>query len=264
MSLHATRAIATITVSSLIVAAGFLAAGSTAAQSVPEEDEAGLKGFIGVGAGLVPDYTGSDGYRLLTGPVFDLRYGRFYANLWDGAGIDILRTDQLEVGAGATYVRGRKGRYSPEGVGRLKAAVGGHGFVRVFLTPEANLTAGVTRSIGGSDGTLADLTLSYSFRPSKQVMLIPSVSAEWASRRYMQAYFGINETQAGRSGLPVFSADSGVAQVSASVTTVYSLTRHWHVSGNVSLDRLMGDATDSPLVERKWQPSVFLGLAYRL
>jgi len=257
---------ATATVSGLMVAGILAASNITATHAAPDETADStlrLTGFVGVGAALVPDYDGASGDRLIAGPVFDLRYGRLYANLWDGAGVDLLRSDRLEVGAGVTYVRGRKAKYSPEGVNRLKSAVGARGIVRVFLTPEASLTAGVTRSLGGSDGTLADLTFSYRFRPGKQVTLIPTVSAQWASRRYMQGYFGIDALEADRSGLPAFEADSGFKEVSASLTAIYSFTRHIHISGSVSLDRLLDDAADSPLVEQRWQPSVFLGLAYR-
>lgn len=244
-----------------LMVAGILAVSSSA--EAQKDSSKRLSGFIGLGTGLVPDYGGSEGYRLLFGPVFDLRYDNFYANLWDGVGYDIIYNDQFELGVGLTHVRGRKAKYSPEGVGKLKSAVGSHAYARYYLTPTVSLTAGLTHAYGGSDGTLADLTLSYRFRPSKQVMLIPTVSATWASRDYMQGYFGINEAQAARSGLPEFDAGSGIKEVSAGLTSIYSLSRHWHITGTVTLSRYLGDAANSPLNERKWQPAGVIGVAYR-
>ena len=234
-----------------------------AAQERRPEGPDRLVGFVGAGLGYVPKYEGSDDYKVLVGPVFDLRYGNFYANLWDGVGVNVINTDTFEAGLGLTYVRGRKASYSPEGVGRVKNTVGSHVYGRVYLTEEVSLTAGLTKSYGGTDGVLADLTLSYRFRPARHIMLIPSVSATWASGKHMQRYFGINDEQAARSGLPVFDADSGIKDVSASLTTIYALSRHWNISATVGLERYFGDAADSPLNERKWQPAVVAGLAYR-
>lgn len=257
--LPATAVLGLTTATALCLAAG----GALAAQERRPEGPDRLVGFVGAGVGIVPKYEGANDYKFMAGPVFDLRYGRLYANLWDGIGVDVISTDRFEAGLGLTYVRGRKAKHSPEGVGKVKSTVGSHAYARYYLTQEVSLTAGVTHAYGGTDGTLADLTLSYRFRPSKQVMLLPSVSATWASGRHMQRYFGINEQQALRSGLPEFEADSGIKDVSASLTTIYSLSRHWHVSATVGLERFLGDAADSPLNERKWQPAGAIGIAYR-
>lgn len=241
-----------------------LASGNAnAAQERRPEGPDRLVGFIGAGLGYVPKYEGSDNYKFLVGPVFDLRYGDFYANLWDGVGVDVVNTDRFEAGLGLTYVRGRKAKHSPAGVGKVGSTVGSHAYARVYLMDDVSLTGGVTKAYGGTDGVLADLTLNYRFRPAKHIMLIPSVSATWASGKHMKRYFGINEQQAMRSGLPEFDADSGIKDVSASLTTIYSLTRHWHISASAGLDRYLGDAVDSPLNERKWQPAVVVGVAYR-
>lgn len=146
---------------------------------------------------------------------------------------------------------------------KVKNAIGGRGFVRYFFTQSLSLTAGVTHSFGGTDGTLADLSLGYRFRPSRQLMLMPSVSLTWANGKHMQRYFGINEQQAARSGLPRFDADSGIKDVSASLNVIYSLNHHWHLSVAGGLSRYLGDAADSPINERPWQPAVFLGTAYK-
>lgn len=222
-----------------------------------------LTGFIGAGVGLVPVYEGADDYKFLAVPAFDLRYGEFYLNFRDGIGVDLINVERFEAGMGATYVRGRRAKDSPEGVGKVKNAIGGRGFARYFFTENLSLTTGVTHSFGGTDGTLADLSLGYRFRPSKQIMLQPSVSLTWADGKHMRRYFGINEQQAARSGLPTFEADSGIKDVSASLGVIYSLSRHWHVSVAGGLTRYLGDAADSPINERNWQPTLFLGTAYK-
>lgn len=243
----------------LVVASG----NANGAQERRPEGPDRLVGFIGAGVGLMPKYEGADDYKFMAGPVFDLRYGNLYANPWDGAGVNIINTDRFEAGLGLTYVRGRKAKHSPEGVGKVKSTVGSHAHARYYITEEVSLTAGLTKAYGGTDGVLADLTLNYRFRPSKQIMLIPSVSATWASGKHMQRYFGIDAQQAQRSGLPVFDAGSGIKDISASLTTIYSLSRHWHISATGGVKRYLGDAADSPLNEQRWQPTAMVGAAYR-
>lgn len=227
-----------------ILALTLYSGGASAAQGQER-----LVGFIGAGAGVVPVYEGASDYKVLAMPAFDLRYGDFYLNFRNGLG--------------ATWVRGRRAKDSPEGIGKVKNAIGSRAFVRYFLDDAISLTAGLTHSYGGTDGTQADLRLGYRFRPSRQVMLLPAASLTWANGKHMRRYFGISEEQAARSGLPVFDADSGIKDVSVSLSVIYSLSRHWHVNANASLTRYLGDASDSPINERTWQPILLIGAGYR-
>lgn len=236
---------------------------AAAAQERFTQGQNRLTGFIGAGAGLVPVYEGADDYKFLALPIFDLRYSDFYLNFRDGIGVDLINMERFEAGIGATYVRGRRAKDSPEGVGKVKNAIGGRGFARYYVTEELTLTAGLTHSFGGTDGTQADLTLGYKFNPTKKLMLLPTVSLDWASGKHMQRYFGIDAQQAARSGLPEFEADGGIKDVSARLGVIYSLNQRWHLSGAVGVSRYLGDAADSPLNEHTWQPSAFLGIAYK-
>lgn len=248
-----------------LAAAGMVSAGSVAnaAQERRPEGPDRLVGFVGAGVALVPEYEGADDYKFLAMPAFDLRYGRVYANFRDGIGVDVVLSDQFEAGIGATYVRGRKAKDSPPGVGKVKNAVGSRIFARYFINDDLSLTTGMTHAYGGTDGTLVDVTLGYRFKPARHILLLPAVSATWANGKHMQRYFGINDEQARRSGLPEFDADSGIKDVSASFTGIYALSQHWHVSATAGLSRYLGDAADSPINERRWQPVVILGVGYR-
>jgi len=247
-----------------LMAAFTLAGGNAdAAQERRPEGPNRLTGFIGAGVALVPVYEGANDYKALALPAFDLRYGRVYANFRDGVGIDLIDTERFEAGIGATYVRGRRAKDSPEGVGKVKNAVGSRLFARYFLNEDITLTTGLTHAFGGTDGTLVDLTLGYRFKPAKHLILAPAVSATWADGKHMRSYFGIDERQAAQSDLPMFDAGSGIKDVSASLTGILALNHHWHASATAGLTRYFGDAADSPINEHKWQPTVMLGIGYR-
>lgn len=223
----------------------------------------GLHGMVGAGVAVLPGYEGSDDYRVLPLPIVDLSYGRYFLNMVDGLGVQLIGTDQIKVGAGAVFAPGRRSKDSPEGVGKVKDTVGGRVFVRYAPVDEILLSAAVTKAFGGNDGTWADFSLGYRFQPSDRLFLLPAISTTWANDKYMDRMFGISELQSVRSGLPMFEAESGFKSVSMSLTGSYALSPSWHLSATGKLARYLGDTADSPLNEQKTQPSFIVGVAYR-
>jgi outer membrane scaffolding protein for murein synthesis (MipA/OmpV family) len=57
----------------------------------------------------------------------------------------------------------------------------------------------------------------------------------------------VTPLQASRSIFPAFSAGAGIKDVEGGVNLVYRMNRHWFVLGDVSVERLMGDAAASPI-----------------
>src|SRR3546814_6514618 len=51
---------------------------------------------LGVGAGVVPDYQGSDDYRFLPIPVIDAQFGQFFVSLRNGIGRSEEHTSELQ------------------------------------------------------------------------------------------------------------------------------------------------------------------------
>src|SRR3546814_12526707 len=50
---------------------------------------------LGVGAGVVPDYPGSDDYRFLPIPVIDAQFGQFFVSLRNGIGVHVIAIGPL-------------------------------------------------------------------------------------------------------------------------------------------------------------------------
>src|SRR3546814_11401914 len=53
---------------------------------------------LGVGAGVVPDYQGSDDYRFLPIPVTDAQFGQFFVSLRNGIGVNVIEIGPLTAG----------------------------------------------------------------------------------------------------------------------------------------------------------------------
>jgi outer membrane scaffolding protein for murein synthesis (MipA/OmpV family) len=110
-----------------------------------------------------------------------------------------------------------------------------------------NLT-GVYDISGNSDGTLFYLNGRYMIPVNDTFEMAVGAYTTWASNDYMETYFGVSAPDAASSGLPRYSAGSGLKDAGASLTGHYKFTKTWGVLGNLNYTRMLNDAEDSPLV----------------
>jgi outer membrane scaffolding protein for murein synthesis (MipA/OmpV family) len=101
----------------------------------------------------------------------------------------------------------------------------------------------------GHDGFTATVSTSYAVRATDRLSLTLTPSLTWASRNYMQSYFGVSGSQAARSGRRAHEAAAGLKDVTLTLAGAYRLTESWRVSGLLGYGRLLGGAADSPLVK---------------
>jgi outer membrane protein len=219
---------------------------------------------LGVGVAATPAYQGSEDLRVLPLPAIDIREGWFFANLRNGIGVVPISTDGFEVGASVVFVQGYRKKDVPEGIDRLKDGIG----ARLFTNVRAGgfvATLGATKVVsGGTKGFVADASLSYPIAVSSRFTLTPMIGTTWADRKYNDRYFGITPAESVASGLPQFTTGAGFKDVSGLLTASYRLNDRITLSATGGVTSLIGDMKDSPLVEKKTQPSAILTLTYRL
>jgi MipA family protein len=217
---------------------------------------------LGAGVAAVPDFQGSESYRVLPIPLLDVQVGPFFASLGDGVGVHVVDTTTFKLGGSVTYVRGYRRRDVPEGIDRLSDAAGARLFTSLRLGG-AIATVGATRVIGGGTrGTIADARLSYPVQAAERVTIIPTLATSWADDKHMRRYFGVTPSEATASGLAAYRPSGGFKDVSAIITANYRLAGSLNLAGSAGITRLFDKAADSPFVERRWQPSGFMGIAY--
>jgi outer membrane protein len=217
---------------------------------------------IGLGAVSTPAYQGSDESRLLPVPLVDVQVGRFFASSANGVGVNLIQTPTFNLGASIVPVPGYRRRDVPEGIGRLADAAGGRVFASAGRGP-LRAELGATRSIGGGTrGAIVDGRFSSAFPVNARLTLIPSISATWADKKQMNGYFGITARQAAASGLARYTAGKGFKDVSTGVTARYQFSERVSLISSVGATRLLGNAADSPIVERRWLPTGLVGASY--
>jgi outer membrane protein len=81
---------------------------------------------------------------------------------------------------------------------------------------------------------------------------------QYASDNYMSSNFGVNSSNVGTSGLSTFSAGAGIKDVSFAVMAAAHFSKHWHVGGGIFYKKLVGDASDSPVVDVRGNDSQWI------
>jgi len=239
------------------------AAEGTATEDEQPSSEDGNRTVLGFGVAVIPRYQGSDEYRERLVPLLDVKRWRFFAQSGQGIGFNLIETRRVEAGVAVDWMQGYDdGTDVPTGVGDLDDELGGKIFVKTRLG-RVMATLSSTKALSEDErGLLINVSLSYPHEMTDRLTVVPSISATWADDDYMNSYFGVNTTQSANAGLPVYRPSSGFKDVEVGVAANYQLDECWSLVGALGTSRLLGDASDSPLVESDSQLNAVMGFSY--
>ena len=215
---------------------------------------------VRLGAGLTfePRYDGSDRYHILAGPSIDVRYRDLaFASTGEGIGVNVLQGPNWRASISAVYDLGRR---EQDDLGHL------HGLGNINPAPEMKLAGEyvvskdfplvfrgtVTRSFGGSNGWIADLG-AYMPLPgsSEKFFWFAGPSVSFADSTYMNSWFGVNAAQSAASGYRQYDASAGLKSAGFGITMIWFVDKHWFVTADGAIKRLLGSAANSPIVQSK-------------
>jgi outer membrane scaffolding protein for murein synthesis (MipA/OmpV family) len=255
---------------------------SIEAQQVPSQP-ADWSGSSGGAVIAFPKYPGSDEYWVLPVPLLNVEYkGRiFLGPASSGAagalGAYVVRTPSWSwaVTMGVTDAR-------PESRGDALAGMGDRGiglnagtsfsYRRGMLQTSGVVTFG----LNDTQGWTGTLSAGLGGRLGDQWFASLDANATFADTDQMQYHFGIDASQALRrhaliaahnpklgldEGGP-YSADAGLQSVGLNGSFGYVLSHRWTALGFLSMNRLEGDAAQSPLVRQRESFVTGLGLSY--
>ena len=121
----------------------------------------------------------------------------------------------------------------------------------------------VRQHIDSDRGTQADVRFSAGFYRGGRVGAGVFIQTTWANAKSASSLYGITPQQSATTGLPPFSAGSGLLFASYGLLWSVDLSQTWIVVGSLESRHLHGAAAHSPLVERKENYYASAGLAYR-
>jgi outer membrane scaffolding protein for murein synthesis (MipA/OmpV family) len=273
----------------LILLAATGIAAPALAQTAPTPEELAHKDSLTIGAGgaMIPDYEGSDDYRLIPavavrGQVSGVSFSTKGTYLY----VDVIPrgSSRLEFDAGPIIgVRANRTRHHLKDdivdlLPRRKTAFEVGGFAGITYHRLTNpydslsLHLDVVRDVGKAhQSTTISPELAFSTPLSHTTYVIASLGAEWVGNKYADYYFTITPADSLATGgvLPAFNAGGGMKDWKLGLLLNQSLTgdltHGLSLFGTARYARLLGDFKRSPIVSRRGSASqwvVAAGLAY--
>ena len=227
-------------------------------------------GMIGLGAGVAPDYEGSDDYQAV--PMFLLNQnfdsGRYIKLTGPNLKVNLLASKNYSLGPVLNY-RPERDDVDNNQVDKMDKV-------------DAALEAGVFGGIGidnwlfdieiladvsdAHDGYTVQPAAGYRWKAAPTLTLTPKVFFTYANEDYMSTYFSVNSSNRGKSTLSDYDADAGIKDVGVNLVASYTPWESWGLMGLVSYKKLLNDAKDSPIVDDEGNDNQFTAgvlLTYR-
>jgi MipA family protein len=251
--------------------------------SLPDPNDQSDSFMIGAGAAWIPDYEGSEDYKIVpaaairgrvNGISFFTRATYLYVDILPRVsgidfdfgpivGVRLNRTGKIK----DDFVDALPERKTAFEVGGF-AGITAHGLTNPYDALSFRLD--VVKDMGNAhESTVITPTIDFGTPLSRTLYVGASASAEWAGNGYADYYFSVTPGEALASGLMPFNADGGFKNWRLSLLANQSitgdLTHGLSVFGTASYAKLYGDYADSPIVDdrgSRGQSLAAVGLAY--
>ncbi len=264
-----------LTYRSIGLAAALLAPAAYAAIAVPIE---GLElNMIGVAVGSVPDYWGSSENEGAVGPYGRYQFQgteRYVEVIGPQVKLNLLNDKNWRLGPIIRYRSARDKDVDDRIVrqmDKVDSVIQGGAFVGYRMplssTPlhQINFNGDVE---GGSNGTEAHLNMMYMQPFNKTIIGNIGLGMTYGNSKFMENYFGVTSARdialyPALGGRP-YDASSGIASWNVPFGISAFVSKDWIVSGGGRYEKLVSDASDSPVVKRgdSSQWLFGLGVAY--
>jgi outer membrane protein len=218
---------------------------------------------LGLGAGVAPEYEGSEDSKFYPLPYLSLNFANhmsfdFIANTLKA---NLIPSRTFKLGPIGQYIRERDNvdNKKVDKLEKVDASFMIGGFFGVEVNHFVASIEAMKDVTDGNDGSIVRLRAGYRIPFNRTWILSINGYTTWADDNYMSAYFGINGKNSLKSGLKPYDADSGFKDVGITVPLRYNASEHWSIMGVAGYKRLTGDAADSPIVEDEGNENQFYG-----
>src|ERR1039457_692132 len=220
---------------------------------------------LGLGIGVDPKYLGAKEYRVTPVPLISVEYRDLVFLGPQGIGVNVLQWAGLRAGPVIGFGFGRpESRDSHlNGLGDIQPSMTGGGFISYKAGP-LKFTVSVRQAMTHTEnGLTGRLNIEY-MQPLIPKILVLAIGPDldFANGQYARTWFGVTPGQSAASNLPVYTPHGGVRDVGINASLTYHYTDHVFFRPFFDLRQLVGEISDSPVVQKKVQALIGLGAAY--
>lgn len=235
------------------------------------------KWTLGFGVGATPDYEGSEDYDVVPIPLARAQKGyRFGQLLGLHATSNLLDHPNWRIGPSLNLRRGYddhaiRGDIDNDRVSSLtdrgrSIEVGLKGgyvfeFDQLFL-PDSSIDLALEflhDVSSGHEGWVLTPSATYAAPLSDSWNLAAGLEASYASGNYMSHYFSINSRDSANTGLKNYDADADFKDVAVNFGLNWAFTDNWGLDILAQYKRMLGDASDSPVIDDEGEDNQFFG-----
>lgn len=233
-----------------------LAAAALLAMAAPASAEGWFSGdwYLKVGGAVLhaPRYQGAPRGSLMFQPLISLgKHGTSakFTSRNDNISLAFIDTGTFRAGAAGKLIFGRDGAVT----GMSPIRFGGEAgvFAEVYPTDFLRLRGEVRHGVRSHGGVVADLSADAFVDVSDTIQISGGPRASWATRRYYDAYFGVDATETAATGLAVYAPGSGVRAMGVGGAVTWKTTDTLTTTAFAEYERLMGPAAASSLVRQR-------------
>lgn len=244
-----------------------------------QDDEPPTHYVLGAALSNHSDYPGSTDRKTSLTPVWALQWGKWRLTGPGGAGLLGFGREAAGQGAGREFLQSKRWRagitlridngrksadaVTTQGLPDVRTTLRGRFYASYRITPDWDATAAVTPDLlGHGGGTLFSAGVGWRFYKSAETEWTAGAGANWGDARYQRSYFGVPVASA-TPARAAYEPGAGWRDVGLGVGFTHHLSPNWLLFGSSGLSHLAGASGASPLVQRRNDGAVSLGLAWR-
>ena len=242
----------TIRHASVIAAAVLGFVGSMPAFANGDDATEGPNIILGAGVQRMPAWLGSSDHRNQPVPYIDAELPwHVTLSTLDGLTVDLVHSGQWHGGIYGNYMWGRDhdelGPKLGGVVDSLSPRINGGGYLEYQATVQLNLGGNLSHDTQGA-GAYLNLYADYDLPVIGY--LNHSLQLQWQAMNgpAMRRFFGVTPEQAAKLGVQPWSPNAGGQQIGLEYDAYMPTSLHTGFALALNYTRLLGDASDSPLV----------------
>ncbi len=200
---------------------------------------------VGLGGVVAPSYEGSDRYLLSPYPIISFNYltlsNGFSLGGGDGQGLSFRPSFR--------YIGERDASDEPAlfGMDTVDSAIELGAGLKYTAGP-VSVFGDIRYGVTGHQAIVGEIGADYAIKPTDALTLSAGPRLSFASADYMNTYFGVTVAEAGTSSFTAYNAGGGIKSAGIAVNARYDFNDQWAGEAGASWNRLVGDASDSPLI----------------